>query len=657
MAPPADEVRPSAARRIVELLVPFPGRAEFAFRLALICALTTLIVEIYQNPGPALTAYVAFFLIKPDRMGSVLVCIVLGLLITVIIASLVLVTKLVLDVPLWRFTAIGLISFGLLFSASASKLKDIGNIIALIAGYGLDILGQAQGGELATRALLYAWLFVIIPACVSLVVNLLIGPSPRRLAERTLAFRLRLAAAVLRNPQGKRRAAFAEALQDGSGEIPGWLKLAGLERTADPADLAALTQAARSTSALYSLIDLIVSMEDVNAAASQKRLARCLDRMARILERGAYPVNIEFEPDLARDGSQVAKMTFTAIHDILTKFAVAPAPETKPAAKQKAGFFVEDAFSNPLHVQYALKATAAAMICYITYELLDWPGIHTCFITVYIVSLGTTAETVEKMTLRIAGCLIGAALGIAAIVYVMPHVTSIGGLMAIVAAVAFGSAWIAAGSPRISYIGFQLAFAFFLSVIQGPGPEFDMTVARDRVIGIIFGNLVVALIFTQVWPVTVTKKIDPAIAALLRKLSSLTKERVNWKRWVIVAETQAAIGGVNQDIDLSGYEPLSMREARSWRECRERILAAINALVGPLLLAARPHQPATDDVAGRLEHLANALEEGRPVPQTPPFQGDTDKSDLVATSLSRLEQAVACVNEQSPEREAKYAPA
>src|SRR6516162_7058666 len=134
------------------------------------------------------------------------------------------------------------------------------------------------------------------------------------------------------------------------------------------------------------------------------------------------------------------------------------------------------------------------------YSLLDWPGIHTSFLTCYIVSLGTTAETVEKLTLRILGCLAGAAAGIGAIVYVTPQVTSIGALMAIVFLGAFASGWIAAGSPRISYAGFQIAFAFFLCVIQGSGPSFDMTIARDRVIGILLGNVVVFVVFTNIWP-------------------------------------------------------------------------------------------------------------------------------------------------------------
>ena len=119
------------------------------------------------------------------------------------------------------------------------------------------------------------------------------------------------------------------------------------------------------------------------------------------------------------------------------------------------------------------------------------------------------------------GCLLGAAAGIAAIVYLIPSITSIGALMIVVFLGALVSAWVAAGSPRISYAGFQIAFAFFLCVIQGAGPSFDLTTARDRVIGILLGNMVVYVIFANIWPVSVGKRIDPAIAALLWRLSGL----------------------------------------------------------------------------------------------------------------------------------------
>src|SRR5260370_2029491 len=41
--------------------------------------------------------------------------------------------------------------------------------------------------------------------------------------------------------------------------------------------------------------------------------------------------------------------------------------------------FKPDAFTNPAHVQFALKVTFAAMFCYIVYEAIDWSGIHTPF--------------------------------------------------------------------------------------------------------------------------------------------------------------------------------------------------------------------------------------------------------------------------------------
>ena len=57
MAIIALESREGRFAELLRLLKPFPGRLEFAVRLALICALTALVVEIYQTPEPALTTY------------------------------------------------------------------------------------------------------------------------------------------------------------------------------------------------------------------------------------------------------------------------------------------------------------------------------------------------------------------------------------------------------------------------------------------------------------------------------------------------------------------------------------------------------------------------------------------------------------------------
>src|ERR1700691_3456044 len=101
MAAPADSFR-EQFREHFALLRSIPGRLEFSIRLALACALTTLVVEIYQTPDPALTAYVAFFVMKRDRMESVIISIVLTILISLLVGILMLVATAVIDQPLWR---------------------------------------------------------------------------------------------------------------------------------------------------------------------------------------------------------------------------------------------------------------------------------------------------------------------------------------------------------------------------------------------------------------------------------------------------------------------------------------------------------------------------------------------------------------------------
>jgi hypothetical protein len=132
----------------------------------------------------------------------------------------------------------------------------------------------------------------------------------------------------------------------------------------------------------------------------------------------------------------------------------------------------------------------------------------------------------------------------------------------------------------------QIAFAFFLCVIQGPGPSFDLTTARDRVIGILLGNIVVYVIFANIWPVSVGKRIDPAIAALLRRLSGLLAENSKSARRSQAPEAQEMLAGIERDLDLAHYEPPSVRPDDRWIGVRRRAADELGALFGPLLLAA-----------------------------------------------------------------------
>jgi uncharacterized membrane protein YccC len=172
-------------------------------------------------------------------------------------------------------------------------------------------------------------------------------------------------------------------------------------------------------------------------------------------------------------------------------------PKSKPDGHH---LFKPDAFTNPAYVQFALKVTLAAMFCYIVYRAIDWPGIQTAFVTCTFIALESTEATLYKGMLRIVGCVIGGALALFSIVFLIPHMETIASLVVLVACAAAIAAWVTTGSPRISYAGIQIAFAFFLSVFQGYAPDTDLDKVRNRVVGILLGLTVTAFVFHYIWP-------------------------------------------------------------------------------------------------------------------------------------------------------------
>jgi uncharacterized membrane protein YccC len=194
------------------------------------------------------------------------------------------------------------------------------------------------------------------------------------------------------------------------------------------------------------------------------------------------------------------------------------AAEHRPKPKS---LFVPDAFTNPAHVHFALKVTFAAMFCYIVYSAIDWSGIHTAFITCTFIALESTGATLHKGVLRIGGCVIGGALALFTIVFLMPHMVTIASLVVVVACASAIAGWVATGSELISYAGLQIAFAFFYSVFQGYAPDTDLDNVRDRAVGILFGLIVTGVVFAYIWPEHTIDRLRDALRAALRQLAQL----------------------------------------------------------------------------------------------------------------------------------------
>ena len=202
--------------------------------------------------------------------------------------------------------------------------------------------------------------------------------------------------------------------------------------------------------------------------------------------------------------------------------------------------------------------------------------------------------------MRLAGCVVGALLGVGAMLCVIPSFTSIAALMAIVFLGALAGAWVVAGSPRISYAGFQVAFAFLLCVVQGPAPAFDLTIARDRVIGIVLGNVVLYLISTHAWPMSVGWRIEAGIAKALRDLSLMMAATNAATRRSLSAQARAALGAVESDLEVARYGRVVRRAARL--KTQVDVARHMAALEAPLPMIAEQDTAASADIAAVSPH-------------------------------------------------------
>src|SRR5215813_9472873 len=240
-----------------------------------------------------------------------------------------------------------------------------------------------------------------------------------------------------------------------------------------------------------------------------------------------------------------------------------PEPEKAESPRPKPkSLFVPDAFTNPAHVRFALKVTFAAMFCYIFYTAIDWAGIHTAFITCIFIAQESTEATLYKGTLRTVGCVIGGALALFTIVFLMPHMETIASLVVVVACVAAIAGWVATGSERISYAGLQIAFAFFYSVFQGYAPDTDLDNVRNRVVGILFGLIVTGLVFQYIWPERTIDRLRDALRAALRQLAQLLEipspetsiETAKAETHSLTAETSKSFDQAKRYVELTRFE-------------------------------------------------------------------------------------------------------
>jgi multidrug resistance protein MdtO len=183
---------------------------------------------------------------------------------------------------------------------------------------------------------------------------------------------------------------------------------------------------------------------------------------------------------------------------------------------------VPDAFSNPDHLKFAVRGATATMLAYVVYQSVDWTGLSTAIPTCIITALSTIGSSRQKQFLRLGGAIIGGFIfGMGAQAFVLPYLDGIAGFTVLFAVVAAISAWIATATPRLSYLGVQLALAFYLINLQEFAIQSSLAIARDRVVGVLLGLLCMWLVFDRLWVKDALQEMEEAFARNLRLLAKL----------------------------------------------------------------------------------------------------------------------------------------
>lgn len=509
----ADSVKPAVTPwHIVRTeLAPFDGRLSTAWRTALVCALTTMVFMTYQIPLAPLACYLALFVMKPNTSESMLMGMGITVLVALVVVLMLGLTRLSIEHPAMRLSIIAIASFIFMFLGAASPLGPAGGIVALVIGFLMTLLGDVPFGEVATRGILYAWLMSTVPMVVLLACNAPFSGRAPAYARAGIARRLRSVGTWLDNEGSSDE--IIHQLREGNDDLQKALIFVQLFHLAPTAESARLKQAMESSYALLSTVAALASRSDPPAIPDRQALAHACLSMADALDAGQWLP--------ATTTAQAASQPDDSLAALITAFPALPAAFVGSAKAPKQGFLVPDAISNPSYVEFALKTTGAAILCYLIYTAIQWQDIHTAMITCYVGALVTVGETAHKLFLRIVGALIGAAMGMASVAFLMPHMTSIGELMLLMFVGTFVAGWVSAGSERSAYAGVQIGLCFFLTVLQGFGPDVKMSVAADRVAGILLGNVVLYLIFTRISPVSAVTVVRTGLQTHLDRLATI----------------------------------------------------------------------------------------------------------------------------------------
>jgi multidrug resistance protein MdtO len=530
-------------------LTPYPGRAWVVARVTIAATIVMVLVMTFQIPNGFLGAIFTLFLSRENPTATFVAGLRTIAAFLVATAYTLIGTAMFVDDPLTHFLGVGVSLFVSFFLIGI--INDYGTAVA----FGFTIAGAIPLWDRATlnvndRVEGTLWLAGVV--AMGVVVTVVVEYVFRRVHPTTdltegIEERLRTVEDVL-------RCAAAERPLDSVSE-----KRLSLYASVGPARLRRLilrsqysahfkAQLGTAVALVGQLVDVAANFQlALNERATQNAAndrapnidaadkARCLRLAGEVETLGKDLVLRRLPGKIQRPSSEeppalpfllsmerIVALIPEAFSGSTTmgEFVAAPLDEEAPPR-----FFAADAFSNPAHVQFALRGTLAAFASYVMYTALDWPGLSTSMATCIITALSTIGSSRQKQILRLGGAIIGGFIfGFGGQIFVLPCLDSITGFTLLFMFVTAISSWIATSSPRLSYLGVQLALAFYLINLQEFTIQTSLSIARDRVFGVLLGLMSMWLIYDRLWVKNALDEMQAVFARNLEMFAELTEQ-------------------------------------------------------------------------------------------------------------------------------------
>jgi multidrug resistance protein MdtO len=650
-------------------LKPFPGRDLAALRIAIACTAMVLVSNTFRLPWQDLLPFLILFAAKEAKITTVLTVVLALLGITISVVAAILIFKCIGNRPEFRIPGIAVEIFIGMYLFRILSIGPVGWIMGFIISVSQSVVDLSPTPEETVHRFLWLWVAVSLSAVSAWAATFTLFPVPAsRVLRREFVTGWQTVSIAARqlsddSPVSCRRLLWPLA-KEGPLRLLKELKFSLMESSGLRPKQKELTRLILAFDKVVRLTfsysgKVLKPVAPAPILPEDKAILGRITANAEYFERQFTDGLIPSGPVLSENGAERAAQgsigetagdsaeprlaeAERTLQDLAAKDLEAQQPKSAP--REKKSLFVADAFSNPRHVQFALKVTLAGMIGYIFYTASDYFGIHTVYYTPLIIALGSTGATMHKGVLRIVGCIIGGALGLICSIWIIPRFETLGMYLFIVFCLHGLAAWVAFGSERTSYIGLQIAMAFDLGVLKDFGPPKEIDPIRDRFIGVILGIIIISAVSSLVWPEAADSLAREKVGACLRAIARLLRMAGSQgpERERLELEIGSRLSEANSYQEQATFEGLLNRSRASEGSGLEKTIDAVEEIYVASLpwLRERVAEGLTEGVSATAapaiaEPLATAVEADAALIDS----GDQTSSGPAASSVDHLREA------------------